>query len=69
MLVVVERGRQAKNNDIIVASVDNEWTIKRLKKNGKQVILMPENPRFQPIYPKNDLVLGGVVVGVIRKYH
>lgn len=67
-LVVVERGREAKNGDIVVASVDNEWTIKRLKKIGKGIVLMPENPRFKPIYPKNNLILGGVVTGVIRKY-
>jgi repressor LexA len=68
-LVIVERGRQAKDNDIVVASVDNEWTIKRLRKKRQQIILLPENPKFKPIYPKNDLVLGGVVTGVIRKYH
>lgn len=67
-LVIIERGREAKNGDIVVASVDNEWTIKRLKKTGKEIVLMPENPRFKPIYPKNSLILGGVVVGVIRKY-
>jgi len=68
-LVVVERGREANNNDIVVASVDNEWTIKRLKKNGKKIILYPENAKFKPIYPQDNLILGGVVTGVIRKYH
>lgn len=68
-LVVVERGREAKNNDIVVAEVDNEWTIKRFVKLNNKIVLMAENPKFKPIRPKQELNIGGVVVGVIRKYH
>ncbi|MFA6027815.1 MAG: transcriptional repressor LexA [Patescibacteria group bacterium] len=67
-LVIVERGKEAKHGDIIIASIDNEWTIKRLYKTEKKIALLPENPKFKPIYPKNNLLLGGVVVGVVRKY-
>lgn len=67
-MVLVEKGKQPKNNDIVVAQVDEEWTLKRFYKKGDNIVLMPANPRFKPIHPKNNLVLGGVVVGVVRKY-
>ena len=67
-LVLVERGREPRQNDIVVACVDNEWTIKRYIKRGRKIILKPENPRFRPIFPRQDLTFGGVVIGVIRKY-
>lgn len=67
-LVIVERGRDPKNNDIVVAEVDHEWTIKRFVKMNNKIVLMAENPRYKPIIPKQELNIGGVVVGVIRKY-
>jgi SOS regulatory protein LexA len=68
-LVIVERGRDAKNGDIVVAEVDGEWTLKYFRKEGKNVILEAANPKYQPIRPKSELRLGGVVTAVIRKYH
>jgi SOS regulatory protein LexA len=68
-LVIVERGRDPKNGDIIVAEVDGEWTIKYFRKQGKNVILEAANPKYQAIRPKTELRLGGVVTAVIRKYH
>lgn len=68
-LVIVERGRDPKNGDIIVAEVDGEWTIKYFRKQGKNVILEAANPKYQAIRQKTELRLGGVVTAVIRKYH
>ncbi|HYA13521.1 MAG TPA: transcriptional repressor LexA [Syntrophales bacterium] len=68
-LVIVEKGRDPKNGDIIVAEVDGEWTIKYFRKEGKNIILDAANPKYQPIRPKAELRLGGVVTAVIRKYH
>lgn len=68
-LVLVEKGRSPVNKDIVVAEVDGEWTMKRFEKRGSKVILMPANPNFKPIYPKQSLKIGGVVTAVIRKYH
>lgn len=68
-LVLVDRTRSASIGDIVIAKVDDEYTIKRFdKKNGK-VVLMPENDAFEPIYPQDSLSIEGVVIGVIRKYH
>jgi len=68
-LVIVEKGRDPKNGDIIVAEVDGEWTIKYFRKEGKNIILEAANPKYQSIRPKSELRLGGVVTAVIRKYH
>ena len=68
-LVIVEKGREPKNGDIVVAQVDGEWTMKYFRKQGKQVRLEAANPNYPPIIPKAELLMGGVVTAVIRKYH
>lgn len=67
-LVIVEKGKDPKNGDIIVAEVDGEWTIKYFRKEGKNVVLEAANPGYQAIRPKSQLRLGGIVTAVIRKY-
>ena len=67
-LVLVERGRQPKHRDIVIAQVDNEWTMKYYEKVGKEVSLVAANKKYPPIKPKEELNIGGVVVAVIRKY-
>jgi len=67
-LVIVEKGKDPKNGDIIVAEVDGEWTIKYFRKEGKNVVLEAANPRYRTIRPKSQLRLGGIVTAVIRKY-
>lgn len=68
-LVLVERGRTAKNGDIVVAQVDGEWTLKYYTKEAAGGIrLDPANKNFQPIRPRQHFTLGGVVRGVVRKY-
>lgn len=66
--VLVERGREPKNHDIIIAEVDGEWTLKYYEKEGSQVRLVPANKKYSPITPRAELKTGGVIVAVIRKY-
>ena len=68
--VVVDRALKAKHNDIVVAVVDGEYTIKRLYKYRGRIELRPENPDYQPIMftEGNELQIWGVVIGVVRKY-
>ncbi len=67
-LVLVERGRQAKHRDIVIAQVDNEWTMKYYERVGSAVRLVAANKKYPPIAPKQELNIGGVVVAVIRRY-
>jgi repressor LexA len=68
-LVIVERDREPRNGDIVIAEVDSEWTIKYFRKEGRNIILEAANPKYKTIKPKSELRLGGVVTAVIRKYH
>jgi DNA polymerase V len=68
-LVVVDRSITASDGDIVIAAVNNEFTIKRLStKNG--IKLMPENNDYEPIVMsgENELVIWGVVTSLIRKF-
>jgi len=67
-MVIVDRGRTAKSGDIVIAQVDGEWTMKHLRKRGDTVLLVAANPKYQPIKPKNELKIAGVVTAVVRKY-
>ena len=67
-LVLVERGRNPKDKDIVIAQVDGEWTMKYYEKRGTGVKLIAANKKYAPIIPKRELVIAGVVVAVIRKY-
>ncbi|MDP3900182.1 MAG: transcriptional repressor LexA [bacterium] len=67
-LVIVEQGRVPKVGEIVVAEVDNEWTLKYYIKEKNKVILRPANQNFSDIIPKQELKIGGVVTGVVRKY-
>jgi SOS regulatory protein LexA len=67
-MVIVDRGQTPKSGDIVIAEVDGEWTMKYLRKRGTGVALIPANPQYKPIRPKNELKIAGVVTAVVRKY-
>lgn len=68
-LVIVERGRQPKNGDIILAEVDGNWTMKYFCKKGKNITLEAANPKYPPIVPQTELRIAGVITALVRKYH
>ncbi len=67
-LVIVERRTAYKPGQIVIASVDGEYTMKYLRKSGERYYLEPANAAFKPIYPKGALNIEAVVTGVVRKY-
>jgi SOS regulatory protein LexA len=67
-MVLVDKSQPPKSGDIVIAEVDGEWTMKYLKKRGDSVTLVPANSKYQPIKPKKELKIAGVVTAVIRKY-
>ena len=68
-LVIVERGREPKSGDIVIAQVDGDWTMKFYEKQGSKVILRAANKKYPPIEAKTEVVIGAVVVANVRKYH
>jgi SOS regulatory protein LexA len=67
-LVLVERGRQPQIGDIVIAEVDGHWTMKFYEKQNGKVVLRAANKKYPLIEPKNEMVIGGVVVANVRKY-
>lgn len=69
-LVVVRRTESAENGDIVVALIDHgEATLKKLRKHGDRVELIPANQSMAPlIYPADRVHIQGVVVGQVRIY-
>jgi repressor LexA len=68
-MVIVDKSKPVQNGDIVVANVDNEWTLKYFSKEKGQVCLIPANKALKNIYPRQSLSIGGVVTGVVRKYN
>ena len=67
-IVIVERGENVKNGDIVVAMDDeNQVTIKRYFKEKDYVRLQPENDYMLPIILKNATILGKAI-GLYRKF-
>ena len=65
--VVVRPQPNADNGQIVVALLGDEATVKRLRRCGEDVWLMPENPAFSPIDGRDAVILGRVKA-VIREY-
>ncbi|HAL91862.1 MAG TPA: LexA family transcriptional repressor, partial [Verrucomicrobia bacterium] len=67
-IVLVEKGPRPGQNDIVVARVDDEWTLKYYVRDAAGVRLEPANRKYKFIRPKRSLEIGGIVRAVIRKY-
>ncbi|MGE5468239.1 MAG: transcriptional repressor LexA [Ignavibacteria bacterium] len=65
-LLVVHRTTEAKSGQIVVARIEDEVTVKRLRRKGSRIELVAENPDYQPIVVSGDLAIEGLAVGLIR---
>lgn len=67
-LVLIQRDLTPRNGDIVVACVDNEWTLKYFEKHKGTVLLRAANKKYPVIQPRNELTIAGVVIADVRKY-
>ena len=68
-LLAVRKASEAKNGQIVVARVGDEVTVKRFRRRGATIELVPENPDFETIVVDSrsgDFALEGLAVGLIR---
>jgi len=68
-LLIVDRAEEPRNKSIVLGIIDGEFTVKRIKKKGSDLYLMPDNPEFKPIKIDNnmDFQVWGVVTYVVHK--
>ncbi len=66
--VICEHGVVPKSGDVVAALIDNESTLKTFLLRGRKPYLRAENPKYPKLIPATELVIQGIVVGVIRKY-
>jgi len=67
-IAVVEKRNLANVGDIVVAIVDEEFTLKTLGKERGKYVLLPANAAYPVIHPQGSLEVFGVLIGLIRKY-
>lgn len=65
---VVERTESADSGDFVVALIDGQYTLKELRYDGRQPVLVPHNKEYETIRPQQDLQILGVVKGIVRRY-
>jgi len=66
-LVVIDKAKEPRKGDIVVALLEDETTVKRLDKRNGKWVLKPENPDY-PLIEKSFRIIG-VVIGVVRSYY
>lgn len=68
-LLVIDRSITAKSDDIVIASIHGELTVKRLQQAAYDWLLVPANPKFPIIkLDDNDAEIWGVVTHSIRRH-
>lgn len=68
-LLIVDRAVEPTDGRVIIAAVNGEMTVKRVRRRNGRLLLLPENPEYRPIEitPETDFEIWGVVTHVIHK--
>lgn len=67
-LVLVRKQNSAKSGDIVVALIEEDATVKYLKKLENKFFLNPANIKYEPIEVDQNVSIIGKVISVIRKF-
>jgi DNA polymerase V len=67
-ILIVDKSINPESNNIVVAIINGEFTVKRLIKDKQKIFLQPENPKYKPIEigVEDDFKIWGVVTFVIH---
>jgi DNA polymerase V len=68
--LVVNKAADWVNGSIVIARIGDDFTLKRIRKRGRKVLLLAENPDFPPLEltEDSDCEAWGVVTGSFRRY-
>lgn len=69
-ILVVDRSLNAHHGDVVVAQVDNDFTVKYLHQRYSRIKLVPANPTYPDIVPQDgqQLLIVGVVTASIKQF-
>lgn len=69
-VVIVDKSLAPQQNDVVIAIVEGEFTIKRMERQNGHVLLKPENPTFDTlvITPEMDASVWGVVTFTLHRH-
>ena len=69
-LMIVDRSLSPTSNNIVVAIIDGEFTVKRILKKNNQIYLIPDNKSYSPICVNDnmDFQVWGVVTHTIHHF-
>lgn len=65
---IVERTDSPRAGDFVIAAVDGQYTIKELRFERSKPVLIPHNKQYEPIRPRQEFLILGVVKGIVRRY-
>lgn len=67
-ILIVDRSLEPRHNSVVIAVIDGDFTVKKLKKEKGKIFLMPENENYSPIeLSDQELIIWGVVTNVIHE--
>ena len=66
-LVILEQGRAPRSGDVVAALIDRESTLKTFILNRGKPYLRAENPRYPKLIPAEELLIQGVMIGLVRR--
>lgn len=68
-ILVIDKSIEPQDGKIAVCFIDGEFTVKRIKVKENSLLLLPENPLFEPIEvtQENDFIIWGIVTYVVKK--
>lgn len=70
-LLIIELANRAKNNELVLVQIDNEFTVKRLYQSHSKIKLIPDNINFHEITVTEqfDFQICGIVKGIFRNFY
>ena len=68
-ILIVDRSIEAIDKKVVIAIIDGELTVKRIRKTNSRVYLVPENSNYNPMQIKEEMnfEIWGVVTSVIHR--
>lgn len=68
-ILVIDKSIEPQDGKIAVCFIDGEFTVKRIKVQENSLLLLPENPLFDPleVTQENDFIIWGIVTYVVKK--